>query len=265
MRYLFFLLGSISTLACIAQPANILANNPKIAFEEVVSGLRNPWGMAFLPNGDILVTEISGEVRVVRNGELLNEKIGGVPEVYVRGQGGLLDIELHPDFETNNWVYLTFSSTLGSGSGGNTTLARYRLIENQLTQKEILYKGVPNTNKGAHFGSRIVFDNKGYVYFSIGDRHNRDVNPQSLNLDGGKIYRLNEDGSIPQDNPFVNTSDAKPAIYSYGHRNPQGMAVHPETGEIWAHEHGPRGGDELNLILTRQKLRLACYQLWDQL
>ena len=134
------------------------------------------------------------------------------------------------------------------GKGGNTTILRAKLVDNKLVNQEILYKATPNTKSGNHFGSRLEFDREGYLYFSIGDRHNRDVNPQDITKDNGKIYRINDDGSIPLDNPFYNTDGAKKAIYSYGHRNPQGMAMNPQTGEIWTHEHGPQGGDEINII-----------------
>ena len=231
-----------------SQPAQLSPNNTKVSYHLVIDGLKNPWGMAFLPSGEILVTEISGEIRIIKDGQLLKEQITGVPDVYVRGQGGLLDIELHPEFGDNRWIYLSFSSSRGNGKGGNTTIARYTLQGYALKDELIIYKGVPNTSKGAHFGSRLEFDDQGYLYFSIGDRHNRDVNPQDISRDGGKIYRLHDDGKTPSDNPFVDNNKAKAAIYSYGHRNPQGMAKNPLTGDIWAHEHGPRGGDELNLI-----------------
>ena len=159
-----------------------------------------------------------------------------------------MDITLHPDYETNGWIYMSYASEQGEGSGGNTTIMRAKLSNNTLIDKEILYKASPNSRRGVHFGSRIVFDNDGYLYFTIGDRGNRDVNPQDITRDCGKVYRINEDGSIPNDNPFMNTKNAKKAIYSYGHRNPQGMTLHPETGDIWTHEHGPKGGDEINII-----------------
>lgn len=214
--------------------------------EWVVNELEIPWGMAFLPNGDMLITEKSGEIIRFSNGEKYN--IEGVPEVYLRGQGGLLDIELHPQYADNGWIYLTYSTKDGGGEGGNTTLVRVQIKDDEITVLEKLYKAVPNTKKPVHFGSRIEFDNDGYLFFSIGDRYNRDVNPQDVTKDGGKIYRLKDDGSIPEDNPFVSQADAKHAVYSYGHRNPQGMVLHPETGDIWVHEHGPRGGDEINII-----------------
>ena len=167
--------------------------------------------------------------------------------MYNRNQGGLLDVRLHPDYEKNGWIYLTYSSKEGAEKGGHTALMRTQLKDGALVNSKVLYKGAPNTTKGHHFGSRIRFDKDGFLYFSIGDRGARDENPQDITKDGGKIYRLNADGSIPTDNPFVGQSGAREAIFSYGHRNPQGMAVHPETGKIWIHEHGPRGGDEINI------------------
>ena len=174
--------------------------------------------------------------------------IAGAPTIVNRGQGGLLDIKLHPNYITNGWIYLSFSSPEGEGEGANTAIMRAKLKDTSLIEQQIIYKGTPNTRKGQHFGSRIEFDNQGHLYFSIGDRGNRDENPQDVTRDCGKIYRLNDDGSIPEDNPFVNTPNAKQAIFSYGHRNPQGLIKHPETGAIWEHEHGPKGGDEINII-----------------
>lgn len=233
--------------SCAQDPDNQVSTPENISFsaELVVEGLDIPWGMAFLPDGSLLITEKSGEILHFRNGS--TTEISGVPEVYDRGQGGLLDIALDPDYASNGWIYLTYASGEGPGSGGHTALARCKLAGNSLTDLEVLYKASPNTTAGQHFGSRIEFDREGYLYFSIGERGDRDVNPQDTERDGGKVYRLNRDGSIPADNPFVG-SDGLDAIYSYGHRNPQGMARHPETGEIWVHEHGPRGGDEINVV-----------------
>lgn len=216
------------------------------SIEKVVDGINNPWGMTWLPDGSMLITEKSGTLYHFKD-DVLSE-IKNVPEVYNRGQGGLLDIELHPDYSNNGWIYITFSSTEGEGDGGNTKLIRAQLNNGSLENVEDLYKATPNTTRGQHFGSRIEFDNEGYLYFTIGERGNRDVNPQDITRDGGKVYRLNDDGSIPNDNPFVDTADAKKAIYTYGNRNPQGMDKHPVTGEIWIHEHGPKGGDELNVV-----------------
>ncbi|MEM7085401.1 MAG: PQQ-dependent sugar dehydrogenase [Bacteroidota bacterium] len=212
----------------------------------VVDDLSNPWGMTWLPDGSMLITEKSGELIHFKEGKKI--EIGNLPEIYVRGQGGLLDVALHPNYAKNGWIYFTHASREGGGNGGNTKLIRAQLDGENLVNIENLYKASPNTKRGQHFGSRIVFDAQGFVYFSVGDRGNRDVNPQDITRDGGKIYRLHDDGSIPKDNPFVNDPKAKKAIFSYGHRNPQGMAVHPSTGKIWIHEHGPKGGDEINII-----------------
>ncbi|MFD1095513.1 PQQ-dependent sugar dehydrogenase [Salegentibacter chungangensis] len=214
--------------------------------EVVVSGLQIPWGFTFLPDGSMLITEKSGELIHFINGQ--KQQVSGAPSVYNHGQGGFLDVVLHPDYENNGWIYFTYASTEGEGEGGNTSLIRAKLNNNQLTDKEVLYKATPNTTKGQHFGSRIVFDKQGYLYFSAGDRGARDVNPQDITRDNGKVYRLNDDGSIPSDNPFVGKENAVEAIYSYGHRNPQGMLLNPETGEVWVHEHGPKGGDEINVV-----------------
>lgn len=215
-------------------------------YEVVVSDIQIGWGLDFLPDGSMLVTEKSGELIHFKDGQ--KQQVQGAPEVYNRGQGGFLDVAVGPNYESDGWIYFTYSSTEGEGEGGNTTLMRAKLENNSLTNKEVLYKAAPNSTRGQHFGSRIEFDNNGHLYFSVGDRGDRDVNPQDLTRDGGKVYRLNLDGSIPQDNPFVGREGAKEATFSYGHRNPQGMIYNPETNEIWVNEHGPQGGDEINAL-----------------
>jgi len=212
----------------------------------IIDKLQNPWAMAFLPNGAILTTEKAGKLLLFENGS--RTEIENLPNIYVRGQGGLMDVELHPNYDENSWIYFSYSSSEGNGSGGNTAIMRAKLVKNQLTDKKLLYKGAPNTRKGQHWGSRLEFDDEGYLYFSIGDRGDRDMNPQDITRDGGKIYRIHDDGRIPNDNPFVSNAEAKKAIYSYGHRNPQGLVKNPITGKIWNHEHGPRGGDEINIV-----------------
>ena len=204
------------------------------------------WSIEFFEDNSILAAVKSGSLFHYTNGEKI--EISGLPEIYLRGQGGLMDIVFHPDFKENNWLYFAYASEDAGEKGGNTTISRAKLINNNLVDLEVLYKASPNTRKGQHFGGRLAFDNENYLYFSVGDRGNRDVYPQDITLDGGKIYRLNDDGSIPSDNPFFNNPNAKKAIYSYGHRNPQGMFKHPITGKIWTNEHGPRGGDEINII-----------------
>ncbi len=239
----------VMTFVSCAQKSDNTLKTPEettISAELIVNDLQIPWGMVFLPDGSMLITEKSGEIIHFKDGEKIN--LSNVPAVYNRGQGGLLDIELHPNYEENGWIYLSYSSEEGTDKGGHTAISRAKLDGNTLTNLEVLYKAGPNTTKGQHFGSRLEFDDDGFLYFSIGERGERDVNPQDKTRDGGKIYRINDDGSIPQDNPFVNETGAKGAIYTYGNRNPQGMLKHPETGAIWIHEHGPRGGDEINII-----------------
>ncbi|MGZ2371787.1 PQQ-dependent sugar dehydrogenase [Ancylomarina sp. YFZ004] len=219
-----------------------------ISYELIVDGLTIPWGFTFLPDRSLLITEKSGILYHFKEGQ--KKEVEGLPDIFMRGQGGLMDIVLHPNYEENNWVYFSFVSTQGDGEGSNTAIMRARLNpeKNILTDNQLLYKASPNSTAGYHFGSRITFDNNGYLYFTIGDRGNRDQNPQDINRDCGKIYRLYDDGRIPEDNPFVGQANARTAIYSYGHRNGQGLTKHSETGKIWMHEHGPKGGDEINII-----------------
>ncbi len=204
------------------------------------------WSIEFFDDNSILAAVKSGSIFHFKNGT--KTLIKGLPEIYLRGQGGLMDLAFHPNFEENNLLYISYASSDNKEDGGNTTIARAKLIDNSLQNFEVLYKANPDTKKGQHFGGRMAFDNENYLYFSIGDRGNRNVYPQNINLDGGKIYRIHDDGKVPSDNPFFNDNDAKKAIYSYGHRNPQGMFKHPESGKIWTNEHGPRGGDEINII-----------------
>ena len=246
ITFCFFVV--MSNFSC-AQKSENEVNTPKVSTftaELVVDGLEIPWGMVFLPDGSLLITEKSGELIRFKDGQKTIIENG--PTVYQRGQGGLLDIELHPDYANTGWIYISYSSEEGDEKGGNTAIIRAKLNGNTLTDSELLYKGTPNTTKGQHFGSRLEFDDEGYLYFSIGDRGNRDENPQDITRDGGKIYRIMDDGTIPSDNPFVGQQGAKTAAYTYGNRNPQGMAKNPETGAIWINEHGPRGGDEINVV-----------------
>ncbi|MFX0558375.1 PQQ-dependent sugar dehydrogenase [Maribacter sp. CXY002] len=245
--FLYFFVVMLST-SCAQNPENKVSTPQNSPFTAMlfVDELQIPWGFAFLPDGSMLITEKSGEIIHFYEGK--KTIITNIPEIYARGQGGLLDIALHPKYEENGWLYLSYASPDGNEKGGHTAIMRAKLKDNALVDKQVLYKASPNTTKGQHFGSRIVFDNDGYLYFSIGERGERDINPQDITRDGGKIYRLYDDGRVPKDNPFVNQSGAKTAIYSYGHRNPQGLVKHPDTGEIWDNEHGPRGGDEINVI-----------------
>jgi aldose sugar dehydrogenase len=227
----------------------------------VVDGLVNPWSMAFLPNGDMLVTERAGELRIVRNGRLLPNDVPGVPAVRAIGQGGLQDVVLHPDFATNQTLYLSYSKGNADNSLGTTALSRARFVNDRLADVEEIFEAKAWNERPGHFGARIAFDRDGYLFMSVGDRMAglgpNGMDPdlfghpaQDLSNHQGTIVRLNDDGSVPDDNPFVGRPGALPEIWSYGHRNPQGLAVHPETNALWETEHGPQGGDELNLIVA---------------
>ncbi len=252
MKKTFF--STFSLLSLMLSSCSAQEHGPKIetpteknySHEIVADSIAIPWGLSFISSDDFLVTEKSGTLYRITKGE--KSVVEGLPPVYVRGQGGLLDVAIAPDFATSKTIYFTTSSPLGEEKGGHTALYAAEIEGTVLSKTRLLYKGDYNTKKGQHWGSRIAFDNDGHLFFSIGDRGNREVNPQDITRDGGKIYRLNLDGSIPEDNPFVDQQNSRKAIYSYGHRNPQGMITHPETGKIWVHEHGPRGGDEINVI-----------------
>jgi glucose/arabinose dehydrogenase len=224
------------------------SQNPTLVLEkELISNseMGQPWGMCFISSDELLFTEKSGKLfRYVISTDTKTQ-ITGTPTVAAAGQGGLLDIALHPDFATNNYVYLSYSI---SGSGGYTlAIGRGILNGNQLTGFSEIFRALPFKSGTNHFGSRLVFDNENHLIFSASDRQEQD-NAQLLSNHLGKVIRLNDDGSVPSDNPFVGENGAKPEIYSYGHRNIQGLTIHAETGKIYAHEHGPMGGDELNLI-----------------
>ncbi len=217
----------------------------RFGLDTLATGLSNPWGLAFLPDDRVLVTERAGTIRIIQNRQLTADRIQNVPAVYQNGQGGLLDIQLHPDYATNGWIYFSYSKA-GTG-GGATALGRARLQGNTFTDVQELFVGQPFSTSGQHFGSRIAFDGRGYVYLSTGDRGNPS-NAQSLTNHWGKVIRLHDDGRVPSDNPFVGTANARPEIWSYGHRNVQGMFFDAATQTLWAHEHGPRGGDEINRV-----------------
>ena len=214
--------------------------------ETLADGLEHPWGLAFLPDGGILITERPGRLRLYKDGALQPEPIAGVPEVVARGQGGLLDVALHPDFAGNGLVYLSYAGAGEDGAG--TEVARARFDGAALHDLEVIFRAEPKVGGGNHFGSRLRFAGDGTLYVTLGDRFRYMKEAQSLGNHLGTIVRLNDDGSVPDDNPFVGRRDARPEIFSYGHRNVQGLAVQPGTGALWAHEHGPQGGDELNIL-----------------
>ena len=205
---------------------------------------RSPWAIAFLRDGRLLITERPGRLRYFTNGKLEPTPLQGVPRVVASGQGGLLDVCLHPNFASNRTIYLSYAGPVSGGSA--TTVARAELGEGILRNVTVVFQGT-TTSGGLHFGSRIAFDRSGLMYVTAGERYQMRRAQDLMDL-GGKIVRLRDDGSVPQDNPFVGRSDARPEIFSWGHRNPQGLAMHPDTGRMWSVEHGPRGGDELNLL-----------------
>lgn len=251
------------SLLPFAAPLALLAASPALAVDEtfdtqgpaiqvrtVADGLDHPWALAFLPDGGMLVTERPGALRYVTASGEISEPIAGVPEVDARGQGGLLDVALDPDFASNRLVYLSYAE---AGDGGNgTAVARGVLDEAAaaLGEVEVIFRQQPKEDSTKHFGSRIVFDGQGHVYITLGERSEEEFRVQAQDLDShlGKIVRINPDGSVPEDNPFVGRDGALPEIWSYGNRNIQAAAINPATGVLWEIEHGPRGGDELNII-----------------
>ncbi len=218
----------------------------------VADGLVQPWSIAFLPGGDALITERPGRLRILRQGKLLAQPVDGVPKVFHSSQGGLLEVMPHPDFASNRLIYLSFSKPGATDAQATTTLVRGRFDGTALTAVEQLFEAV--TQGRNHFGGKIAFDRNGYLFLTLGDRQvapegKLEAHPaQDLSNHHGKMIRLHDDGRVPSDNPFVNRAGARPEIWSYGHRNVQGLAIHPQSGDIWTNEHGPQGGDELNLV-----------------
>jgi len=212
----------------------------------LTTGLKHPWGLAFLPDGRMLVTERAGRLRLIaENGVLDPESITGLPQIEVDGQGGLLDIVLHPNYAKNGWLYLSYVASNKHGSG--TEVARFRLDGYRLKDFQSIFRMEPKLSGTRHFGSRLLFDKQGYLYITLGDRGDKE-RAQQLSDHIGTVIRLHDDGSVPIDNPFRNHRNAKAEIYTYGNRNVQGIAQNPWTKAIWAHEHGPQGGDEVNVL-----------------
>jgi aldose sugar dehydrogenase len=244
------LLLALGFTGCATDPlpaqAPSLAESHEYRTVTVVAGLEHPWGMAFLPGGDILVTERPGRLRLVRDGALEAQPIGGVPQVWVRGQGGLLDVALHPDFANNRLVYLSYSKP--GQAGATTAVVRGRLDGHALVDVQEVIETQAWGTAGQHFGSRLAFDRDGYLFITLGDRGQMQ-RAQDLTDHAGTTLRLHDDGRVPADNPFVGRADALPEIFTYGNRNGQGLVIHPTTNAVWQNEHGPRGGDEINLLL----------------
>ncbi len=247
MKNLALIATFLLSYSCFAQ--NDFPVNKSFSSEVITNEITQPWGIDFLPNGDMLVTDKSGKVYRVKNGKAT--EISGAPEVLFDGQGGLLDITVHPNYSENGWIYFSYAKGGKNNSEGKelatTAISRAKLKGNALTDMQEVFEAQPWSLKRGHYGSRIVFDKDGYMFFSVGERQNRDENPQTLRNHLGKIHRTLDDGSAPDDNPFRSSPIAMPTIYSYGHRNPQGLVISPD-GTIWEVEHGPKGGDELNII-----------------
>jgi glucose/arabinose dehydrogenase len=229
-------------------PAIAFSADYPILVEEVVGGLQNPWSMQFLPGGDILLTERPGRLRIVRDGELDPEPIAGVPEVRNTVLGGLLDVLLHPDFERNGTLYLSYAKGVEDGFS-TTALARAHFDGRRLTEVEDIFVANTRSESVVNFGGRMIFGPDGRLYLTVGERQEQDRAQDPMDH-GGKVLRLNADGSVPRDNPFVDAPGFLPEIFTLGHRSPQGLAVNPATGAIWETEHGPLGGDEINVLVA---------------
>lgn len=241
------LMAQVSLLqASDADSDTLVSEKGRITATSVVSGLKHPWGMAFLPDGRMLVTERTGTIRYVTSDGRKSGPLSGMPDIEVGGQGGLFDVILDPDFGRNRWIYFSYSEP---GDGGNSTaVARATLQENALADLTVIFRQQPKFNSAQHFGGRLVFTPDGHLFITLGERGRRSLDAQTLNTHHGKVVRIHPDGRIPVDNPFVQDPAALGAIWSYGHRNVQGAALRPQTGQLWTHEHGPQGGDEINII-----------------
>ena len=239
-------------LAAIPGHAQDAARLPSSAgpldVQTVASGLENPWGLAFLPDGRMLVTERAGRLRIVSRNGTVSSQVIGVPPVLASGQGGLLDVALAPDFDATRLVYLSYAEPREGASG--TSVARGRLVEDagnaRLENVEVIFRQQPAVSGSGHYGSRLVFGRDGTLFVTLGERQTQRARAQDLSTHLGKVVRILPDGGVPDDNPFARMPGARPEIWSYGHRNPQGAALDPVTGRLWTVEHGPRGGDELN-------------------
>jgi aldose sugar dehydrogenase len=246
-EYILTIFLIMLTALIMAQGSNsnpIHSEETDFILEKIIDKLENPWSFVFLPMDDgILISERPGRLNLFKDNSLT--PISGLPEIAATGQGGLLDIIIDPDYMNNKLIYFSFSEP---GSGGySTAVARANLVGTKLRNMEIIFRATPKSSGGIHFGSRLVFDLDGYLYITLGERGGK-TNAQNLQHHGGSVVRINPDGSFPFDNPFLNSRNVLPEIFSYGHRNPQGIAMDSETGNVWLHEHGPKGGDEVNIL-----------------
>ena len=241
-----FYVGAVLLLAATTHASQVIKTQEyDLRIVDIVTGLEHPWSLAFLPDGRMLVTERLGRLRMVKEGQLEAEPVTGLPPIVAQGQGGLLDVTLHPRFTENKLVYLSY---VGPGIGGiSTEVARGKLIDDRLEDVQVIFRQQPKSKTGRHFGSRLIFDQEGYLYITLGDRGERE-RAQRPEDHAGSVVRLHDDGRVPSDNPFVGMQGWKPEIFTLGNRNIQGAALHPLTRELWTHEHGPQGGDEVNII-----------------
>ncbi len=250
---MLLMLATLPATRAASQGDVVRSEQHNFKVNTLVSGLEHPWSMAFLPDGRWLITERPGRLRIVENGRLKPEPVAGLPKIRAHGQGGLLDVILHPDYARNGWLYLSYAAAGGEGAGAGvgtgvgTEVIRAKLTGNRLSQVEHLFRMVPKSGGPVHFGGRLVFDRQHRLYITLGDR-GRMEEAQQLSNHLGSVVRLGEDGGVPGDNPFRRHKGARSEIFSYGHRNIQGAALHPATGQIWTHEHGPQGGDEINIL-----------------
>lgn len=236
-------------VASAQETVSVASEERELTVTRVLDGLANPWSIAFINESEWLVTEREGRLRQVKAGKLLGTPVAGLPEIAASGQGGLLDVVLHPDYAENNRLYLSYAA--GSGRGIGTEVLSATLKDNTLNDVQVIFRALPKQRGGRHFGSRLAFDADNKLYISLGDRGERGSAQERLQH-AGSIIRLNDDGSIPPDNPFINDADTHPEIYSLGHRNVQGMVFDKTTNTLWSHEHGPQGGDELNRVIAGQ-------------
>jgi glucose/arabinose dehydrogenase len=252
--------------SCKKEPVVDLISTPFLEFRTILTGYEIIWGMDFLPEGDMIFVEKRGKIYRMKN-DIVTE-ITGFPQVLTSGQGGLLDIRVHPDYSVNGWIYTTFASANPAG-GGQLQLIRFKIVNDQIGNIENLFTTNGSNQWYGHYGSRIVFDKNNYLYLSVGEGgttsyggpNTPNNNGQNISSSWGKIHRFHDDGSIPTDNPVISGNAGPTSIYSYGHRNPQGLVLNPETGELWETEHGPKGGDEVNIITKGANYGWPAYSL----
>ncbi|HEX6016039.1 MAG TPA: PQQ-dependent sugar dehydrogenase, partial [Geminicoccaceae bacterium] len=237
----------VATTALAAPQGPVETDAATFRVAEVAGGLEHPWAVAFLPGGAMLVTERPGRLRLIEDGRLRDEPVAGVPEVHARRQGGLLDVAVDPEFERNWLIYLSYAHEQEDGET-TTRVMRARFSPDGLSDQRVIFEAKPLVDSSMHFGSRLAFGNDGSLYVTMGERYSQREKAQDLGTHLGKVLRINKDGSVPKDNPFVGREGALPEIFTYGHRNPQGLVVDPRDGRVWENEHGAKGGDEVNIL-----------------